>query len=104
MDRKVFSHDQFTGVTKYFHWDDTNDTFLIETEMAAPVLDDVIEANKQMYNDAPTRWGEGQLVARIPVHVYWDLKKKGVADDDAAMKRWLEDPDNRFFRVRPGSI
>lgn len=104
MNRKLFSHDAQSGVTKWFHWDDSNDTFLIETEMHAPVLDNIVEANKQDYNDAPDRWGNGQLVARIPIHVYWDLKKKGVADDDAAMRRWLNDPDNRFFRVRPGSV
>lgn len=104
MDRKLFSHDPFTGVSKWFHWDDSNDTFLIETEMQAPVLEDVVEANKQAYNDAPERWGNGQLVARIPVHIYWKLKREGIADDDTAMKRWLNDPDNRFFRVRPGSV
>jgi hypothetical protein len=103
-DRKLFSQDPFTGVTKYFHWDDSNDTFLIETEMAAPILEDIVEDNKQSYNDAPSNWGNGQLVATIPIHIYWDLKKKGIADDDAAMRRWLNDPDNRFFRRRPGTV
>lgn len=103
MDKKVFSHDPFTGVTKYFHGDD-NDTFVIETEMAQPVLENIIEANKANFNDAPSGWGNGQIVASIPIHIYWDLKRKGIADDDAAMKRWLNDPDNRFFRTRPGTI
>lgn len=104
MDRKLLSYDDFTGISKWFHWDDSNDTFLIETEQAAPVLEDIIENNKQDFNDAPARWGEGRLVARIPLHIYWDLKKKGIADDDAAMKRWLNDPDNRFFRTFPGAV
>lgn len=103
-DRKLFSSDAATGVRKYWHWDDATDTFVIETEMAAPVLEDIIEANKAKYNDAPDRWGDGQLVASIPIHIYWDLKKRGIVDDDAAMKRWLNDPDNRFFRVRPGTV
>lgn len=102
--RKLFSHDEFTGISKFFHWDDSNDTFVIETEMAQPVLEGIVEANKQDYNDAPKNWGNGQLVARIPLHLYWDLKKKGIADDDAAMRRWLNDPDNRFFRTRPGVV
>lgn len=103
-DRKLFSEDPFTGVRKFFHWDDSNDTFLIETEMSQPLLEDILEGNKQSFNDAPSRWGNGQIVASIPVHLYWDLKKKGIADDDAAMKRWLNDPDNRFFRRRPGTV
>lgn len=104
MDRKLLSYDDFTGISKWFHWDDSNDTFLIETEQAAPVLNEIIENNKQDYNDAPSNWGEGRLVARLPLHIYWDLKKKGIADDDAAMKRWLNDPDNRFFRTFPGAV
>ena len=27
-----------------------------------------------------------------------------ILDDEAAMKRWLNDPDNRFFRTRPGRV
>jgi hypothetical protein len=25
-------------------------------------------------------------------------------DDPAAFKRWLNDPDNRFFRTSPGTL
>lgn len=103
-DKKVLQSDPLTGVTKYFHEDDNGNAFAIETEMAAPVLEQIVEANKQAYNEAPSGWGNGRLVASIPIHVYWDLKRRGIADDDAAMKRWLNDPDNRFFRVRPGTV
>lgn len=103
-DRRLFSADPFTGITKYFHWDDSNDTFLIETEMAQPALEDLIEANKQDFNDAPKGWDDGKLVARIPLHIYWDLKKKGITEDPMAMRRWLNDPDNRFFRTFPGTV
>jgi hypothetical protein len=103
MDKKLLSHDPFTGVSKIFHADD-NDTFVIETEMAAPIVEEIIEANKANYNDAVGPWHNGKVVASIPIHIFWDLKKKGIADDDAAMKRWLNDPDNRYFRTRPGRV
>ncbi len=60
--------------------------------------------NKADFNDAPSRWGEGQRVASIPMTVYWELKRRGVVDDQGALRRWLNDPDNRFFRTRPGAV
>jgi hypothetical protein len=35
---------------------------------------------------------------------YMDLKKKGILDDQVALKRWLNDPENRYFRTRPGQV
>ena len=104
MDKKLLSNDPFTGVSKTFHADDNGNSFVIETGMAQPVLEQIIENNKTNYNDASGSWGNGKIVASIPIHIYWDLKKKGIADDQAAMKRWLNDPDNRYFRTRPGTI
>lgn len=102
MDKKLFSHDEETGVSKIFHAD--GDDFVIQTQMSADAVESIIEANKTNFNDAEGPWGNGKIVASIPIHIYWDLKRKGIADDDAAMKRWLNDPDNRFFRTRPGRV
>lgn len=104
MDKKLLSHDPFTGVSKTFHSDDNGNAFVIETAMAQPVLEDIIEANKINYNEASGPFGNGKIVASIPIHIYWDLKRKGIADDDAAMKRWLNDSENRFFRTWPGRV
>lgn len=101
---KVLSHDPFTGLIKYFHPDEDGDSFVIETEMPEHVVEDIVETNKAKLNEASGSWGNGKLVASIPIHIYWDLKKKGIADDDAAMRRWLNDPDNRFFRTFPGAV
>jgi hypothetical protein len=43
-------------------------------------------------------------VASIPMNVYFDLKEKGILDDPAALKRWLNDSDNRFFRTKAGRV
>lgn len=96
-----FSYDPVLGIKRTFHWDDTTDEFLIQTEQETT---DIVEANKAAYNDAPDRWGEWTRVASIPVSLYFDLKKKGIADNEEAMKRWLNDGDNRFFRTRPGNV
>ena len=43
--------------------------------------------------------GLGRKVASIPLVVWNDLQKKGITRDKAAFKRWLNDPDNKFFRT-----
>lgn len=101
MNKKVLSHDAATGITRFFHWDDSRDEFLIQTRQeTAPI----VEANKLAYNEAPARWGEMTRIASIPTSIYFDLKKKGITDDPKAFKRWLADPDQRFFRTRGGNL
>jgi hypothetical protein len=43
-------------------------------------------------------------VAQIPMALYYDLKSKGITEDPARMKAWLNDPENRYFRTRPGTV
>ena len=102
--RKLFSVDPFTGNRKWFHWDDSTDEFLIETETPQEVMDEIIDENKRRLNGHHGKWDDGKLVARLPIALWADLKKKGIVDDKQAFKRWLNDPDNRFFRTRPGKV
>jgi metal-dependent HD superfamily phosphatase/phosphodiesterase len=99
--RKTLDFDPNTGISHVFNYDEVTDEAMITAEQDVSA---VIEANKQAYNDAPDRHGEWSRVAQIPMVVYMDLKKQGILDDQAAMKKWLNDPDNRFFRTRPGTI
>lgn len=101
VDRRLFSHDPATGITRWFEYDHTDDHFSIITEQD---VDPIIEATKQDFNDAPQKWGDMARVASIPMTIYYDLLRKGIIHDQAAMKRWLNDPDNRFFRTRPGTV
>ncbi len=101
-ERFLFNRNDHLGITRWFDYDEESDTFGIHT---AQDLAPAIEANKQLYNEARTDWkADMHLVASIPMSIYYDLKAKGIADDDAAMKRWLNDPDNRVFRTRAGAI
>jgi hypothetical protein len=55
--------------------------------------------------DGKANWnGEWHLVASIPEALYYKMKAEGKIDDQAYMKRWLNDPDNQFFRTRPGKV
>lgn len=67
----------------------------------------IIEANKRESNvvDERANWrGDMHRVARIPMDILLDLQRKGITKDRAAFKKWLNDPENRFFRTRPGKI
>ena len=43
-------------------------------------------------------------VAEIPVAIVHDLMNRGIWRDDKAMRRWLNDPDNRCFRTGGGRV
>ena len=103
MSKKLFDYDPETGTTKWWHYDADKDEATIETEFQ---VGDLIEANKTQFNstDERARWGEWNRVASIPMVLFHRLKQQGIIDDPAAMKRWLNDPDNRLFRTRPGRV
>ena len=74
----------------------------------------IIESNKAQFNsyDERARWSDhlfGNKVASVPLVVIDDLNKKGIMRgfhvvDQARFKEWLNNPDNRAFRTRPGRV
>ena len=101
MAEKIFDVDPLSGITSYWHYDDATDTALIEKRQD---VSEIVEANKAEFNEDHGRYGEWTKVASIPLSVYYDLKAQGIVDDPVAMKRWLNDADNRLFRTRPGTV
>ena len=75
-------------------------------------LTDIIEQNKQEYNQASTKWGSDVFdnkIASIPLTVIDELNKQGVMRgfhvlDQKKFKEFLNNPDNRFFRTKQGRI
>lgn len=97
-------------------WHDrpADDTFALESVQD---VQEIIDLNKAEYNsiDERARWtrpghdGLDVPIARIPMVVYFELMRKGIIDhrgqgNAKAFNAWLNDPDNRFFRTRPGVI
>lgn len=102
--KKVLDFDPAAGITRVFHYDDAaNDNdFRIETIQETT---DIIEENRRAFNDADKGFkGDMTHVARIPLTVFMHLQKSGIAKDPVAMRRWLNDPDNAAFRVKPGVV
>lgn len=77
-------------------------------------MQDVTEtlgANKEDFKEnAGTRYSHFQNhVARVPTAIYYDLIKRGIIDERKdpegdQFRSWLNDPDNRAWRSRPGKI
>lgn len=102
MQRRIFDTDPLTGITRYWHVKSDGE-FVIETQQQ---VSDIADANKRSFADTDTKakYGDMAKVASIPLNVYYELKRQGIVDDPKAMKKWLNDPDNRVFRTRGGTV
>jgi hypothetical protein len=98
--KRIFSHDPQNGITKYWHVKE-NGEYVIETVQDVTAIAD---ANKRQYNDTPNKYRDVNKVASIPLPIYYELKRKGIADDPKALAKWLNDADNRVFRTRAGTL
>jgi hypothetical protein len=98
---RILSSDPIRGKKTTMHFQ--GDDYIVESQED---VTDLVERNKARLalQDERTPWGELAQVAEIPPTVYWDLMRKGIAQDEVAFRRWLDDPENRFFRTRHGRL
>lgn len=102
MTKRIINDDSAsTGIVTSFEYDADKDEAIIHKEQD---VTSIIEANKAEFNSAPERWGEWTKVGSIPLSVYYELERQGITKDQKAMAKWLNDPDNLYFRTRPGTI
>lgn len=102
MTKRIISDDSATtGIVTSFQYDADSDEAIIQKTQD---VSGIIEANKAEFNAAPERWGDMTKVGSIPLSVYYELERKGILQDQVALAKWLNDPDNRAFRTRPGTI
>jgi hypothetical protein len=66
----------------------------------------IVERNKRWQSEGQGVGKNFRHVAHIPAIVYLDLEKKGYfkPGNEKLLSKWLNDPDNRFFRVWGGRI
>ena len=86
-----------------------------ETEFTINTYQDcepILEENKAAYNNygdllTPGKAGEGVRVASIPLNVWEQWKKDTngeIEKDHNLMKKYLNDPDNKYFRTTPTRV
>lgn len=99
--KKLLDFSPETGVAHTFHLDhETNEARIVATQE----VDGLLNANKAQANEPVNRRATWRKVASIPLALYFDLRRQGIVQDPKAFKRWLNDPDNRFFRTSPEHV
>ena len=100
MQKRLFDRDPELGITKYWHVKD-NGEYVVETVQD---VTGIAEYNKRSYNNTDKKWKDVNKVASIPLSVYYELKRQGIADDPQALRKWLNDSNNQVFRTRQGRL
>ena len=85
------------------------DEITLQTEQN---VDALIEQNKKEYNNAETKWSDqlfGNKVASIPFTAIDKLNKQGIMKGFTVLDKkrffaFLNDPDNVYFRTKPGQL
>jgi hypothetical protein len=100
--KRIIDHDPETGVSHFMYYDEGDgQASYVAQQDVSPLLDH----NRAVSNEVGKRFGQNMThVASLPPIVYWDLKRKGILDDSKAFKRWLNDPENRFFRTHEAHL
>lgn len=101
MSKRLLSYDPLTGVSNFHYFDNETGLSTITSEASAAAL---LDFNRKQNNEASRRFGEMTKVASIDPVTWARLVKEGIAGDQKAMKRWLNDPDNAYFRTHPGVL
>ncbi len=100
--KQKFLYDHTGTVARVLHQEGTefDDTFHIETvEDVEPILESV----KALRDDHRER-SDMKHVARVPVTVVEQAMREGWFHDDAKWNQWLNDPQNKDFRVWEGTV
>jgi hypothetical protein len=104
------SEDKFIPppVKQKAHWDKIDEKLVIESSQDTfPILEsNRFERNEfDVKNNSELKYNRGfTKVATIPNIIIDKLMRDGTWYDKAAMKRWLNDPDNKPYRTGGGWI
>ena len=87
----------------------SNDEITIKQEQDVTAL---IDQNKKDYNNSESKWSDklmGNRVASIPFAAIDKLNKMNIMKgynvlDQKRFFAWLNDPDNLYFRTKPGHL
>jgi|TARA_R100001244_G_scaffold128520_1_gene99463 hypothetical protein len=101
--------DKSNGRQTDMHFDDAEGTYIFNThEQATPLLDE----NKRKYNEYGDKLtmgkrGEWHHAASIPATIWekWLKETNGeIQKDSKLLARYLNDPDNKYFKTAPTNI
>lgn len=97
---KILSRDP-DGTVHYFM--DIGNAWVVKSE--TPV-DDLLADNKTEFNNSlGKRWGDGKVVARVPLNMFFDKLAEPMKQRDRKfIKRFLNDSSHAALRTFKGNI
>lgn len=98
MAREIISSSN--GVEQILHVD-ANDEYRGAIELRQDMSAVLREVQRGKEQGTDGKLGLRKL-AEVPMSVYLRACAEGWVDDDKAWKKWLNDPDNKAFRVHEG--
>jgi hypothetical protein len=102
-DWRLFDENPALGIKRY-RLDLGNGQAVMRTEYHH--TEELLKANhEQLMDSQGSRWGDGQIVARIPLNVLYNELGDAVREgDEAYVNKWLNNSDHRKFRTREGKL
>jgi hypothetical protein len=90
---------------QYRIWTYTDTSLDITIEKKEPLYaNDILKLNQEkMKASDGTRWGDGRVVASVPLNVFFK-EFAGRHEDPEYTDWWLNNPDNLLYRTRKGHI
>jgi len=103
MARQLLSVDPLTGTASYVDYDEDLDALHHIEELN---IDGLLDFNKAQRSEGPKdAWGRDMVhIGRVPTSLLLQLMRDGTFYDKKKLTAWLNDPDNRFFRVGGGWV
>lgn len=101
---ELIDWDPKTGRTVWSMFDGEKTVIRTDTPVQS-----TLDANAAARNSAPSDWkGDWHRVASVPMQLLYDdnlgLNKAIQQGDDKYLSRWLNDSDNRAWRVKEGRV
>jgi len=101
-DGRLLTSDPWTGKKTTWHDEGEEGVVVNEVEDVQAIVD--INKGEFASHRKHRPYGEFDKLASIPPTIYFKLVRDGIADDEKRFAAWLNDPDNRVFRTRPGTV
>lgn len=102
IERRLLDFDQATGIAEWYNYDHATGDITVESTQDVQAI---VEHTKRLANDTPSGFKKDMhRVASIPLTVWMELEKQGIAGDQKALRKWLNDRDNLVFRTHHGRL
>ena len=107
MTKKIIGYDPIQKKTTYFHGGDDGQHYVSVEQETKHIIDKAknLDIDYKPYDLVGSQKLMRQI-AEIPANLFFELKTKlgDPKHNKKAWARWLNDPDNKFFRTGGGNI